>query len=170
MWNFPDSRIRAISWYESADIESLRDSGWRHELGRLVQFCACRKPIITICRHVRLSLAGRIRLRLNFDPRHMAVLWLSVPSSRQRATVDAARYDIISMLGKRVTAVRSPWWWLAAWISAISTPDATAKGIVDETLYFRAGIFGNILRPMSGGRRRHNHSNSPIPSERRYEG
>src|SRR5258708_5839729 len=55
MWNFPDSRIRAISWYESADIESSRDSGWRHELGRLVQFCACRKPTITICRVMLLS-------------------------------------------------------------------------------------------------------------------
>src|SRR5258708_8777493 len=56
MWNFPDSRIRAISWYESADIESSRDSGCRHELGKLVQFCACRKPTITICRVMLLSL------------------------------------------------------------------------------------------------------------------
>src|ERR1700730_4550608 len=31
-------------------MESSRDSGWRHDAGRLVQFCACRKPTITICR------------------------------------------------------------------------------------------------------------------------
>src|SRR5258706_16408965 len=38
----------------------------------------------------------------------MAVLWLSVPCSRRRVTVDGARYEIISMAGKRVTVVTSP--------------------------------------------------------------
>src|ERR1700726_2200188 len=37
-------------------MESSRDSGCRQELGRLVQFCACRKPTITICRVMLLSL------------------------------------------------------------------------------------------------------------------
>jgi hypothetical protein len=31
-------------------MESSRDCGWRHDAGRFVQFCACRKPTITICR------------------------------------------------------------------------------------------------------------------------
>ena len=31
-------------------MESSRDSGWRQELTRLVQFCACRKPTMTIWR------------------------------------------------------------------------------------------------------------------------
>src|SRR5215469_3882426 len=39
-------------------MESSRESGWRQELGRLVQFCACRKPTIAICRVMLLSLFG----------------------------------------------------------------------------------------------------------------
>src|SRR5436853_7149050 len=36
-------------------MESSRDSGCRHELGRFVQFCACRKPTITICRVMKFA-------------------------------------------------------------------------------------------------------------------
>src|SRR5499433_1211002 len=39
-------------------MESSRDSGCRHELGRLVQFCACRKPTIAICRVMLFSLSA----------------------------------------------------------------------------------------------------------------
>src|ERR1700748_408870 len=41
-------------------MESSRESGWRHELGRLVQFCACRKPTIAICRVMLLSMSARL--------------------------------------------------------------------------------------------------------------
>src|ERR1043166_2101865 len=37
-------------------MESSRDSGWRHDAGKFVQFCACRKPTITICRAMLVSL------------------------------------------------------------------------------------------------------------------
>src|ERR1700737_2514356 len=41
-------------------MESSRDSGWRHDAGRLVQFCACRKPTITICRAMFGLLLGEL--------------------------------------------------------------------------------------------------------------
>src|SRR5262249_36700049 len=47
-------------------MESSRDSGCRHELGRLVQFCACRKPTITICRVMLSSLSRQIELGCEF--------------------------------------------------------------------------------------------------------
>src|SRR5262245_51910952 len=49
-------------------MESSRDSGCRHDAGRLVQFCACRKPTITICRAMYLLLdrlpTNKLRLAL----------------------------------------------------------------------------------------------------------
>src|SRR5215470_7284777 len=49
-------------------MESSRDSGCRHDAGRLVQFCACRNPTITICRAMYLLLdrlpTNKLRLAL----------------------------------------------------------------------------------------------------------
>src|SRR4051812_22605527 len=36
-------------------MESSRESGCRQELGKFVQFCACRKPTSTICRFMLFS-------------------------------------------------------------------------------------------------------------------
>src|ERR1700748_1022430 len=43
-------------------MESSRDSGCRHELGKFVQFCACRKPTIAICRVMPSSLSRQIEI------------------------------------------------------------------------------------------------------------
>src|ERR1700744_963921 len=40
-------------------MESSRDSGCRQELGRFVQFWACRKPTIAICRVILVLLVRR---------------------------------------------------------------------------------------------------------------
>src|SRR6185312_3461466 len=43
-------------------MESSRESGCRQELGRLVQFCACRKPTSAICRVMLFSLSREVEL------------------------------------------------------------------------------------------------------------
>src|SRR2546426_940485 len=59
LWASPSlSEVTPFQPGRPPDIESSRDSGCRHELGRLVQFCACRNPTSAICRVMRFSLCA----------------------------------------------------------------------------------------------------------------
>ena len=89
------------------------NASWRHELGSMVQFCACTIPIIIICRVMLLSCAARIRYRERLSSAanmhcvaHSEFAYMAVsklPGALHAMTIDVARYDIISIWGERVT-------------------------------------------------------------------
>src|ERR1700730_4024553 len=85
-------------------MESSRDSGWRHDAGRLVQFCACRKPTITICPAMCCSLIAYLQTNPRLALSQIKLRGETVFGGKRAQFVPSGVLDLDAVLGTLLRA------------------------------------------------------------------